>query len=146
MIPEYKPDHFTMKELVPREMYETVSLRRYILWNIFDHRILITIDRLRKAYGKMIANTWAWGGRNQYRGYRPKECSVGSVFSQHRFGRAADLVPVEESVDKIRQDILREPEKEEFEYITAIELNVPWLHVDCRSHLKAVHGILTFKP
>lgn len=142
MIPKYQPDHFTMKELVPPGMYETVRL--YVLWNIFDHRILITADRLRKRYGKLLANTWPWGGHNQYRGYRPQGCSVGSVFSQHRFGRALDLEPVEVTVEEIRQDILREPESEEFEHITAIELNVPWLHIDCRSHLKAVNGILTF--
>ena len=144
MIPQYEPDYFTLRELVPEAIYGNVRL--YILWNVFDHRILVTADRLRKRYGKLLANTWPWGGGSQYRGYRPQGCSVGSVYSQHRFGRALDLVPLNVTAEEIRQDILNWSERLEFEYITAIELGTAWLHIDCRSHLKAVHGVLTSQP
>lgn len=144
MIPKYVPEYFTLNELVPSYIFELV--RPSVLWNIFDDRILITADRLRKRYGKLLANTWAWNGRHQHRGYRPQACSIGSVYSQHRFGRALDLEPIDVTAEEIRQDMLKEPADMEFEYITAIELGVPWLHIDCRSHFKAVHGMLTFKP
>ena len=145
MIPQYKPDHFTLKELVPEATFEFIKTS--VLWNVFDHRILITADRLRKRYGKMLANTWPWGGAHQYRGFRPIGAKApGSIYSQHRFGRALDLVPVNVTAEEIRQDILGELSERLFEYITAIELGTSWLHIDCRSHLKAVHGVLTFQP
>ena len=144
MIPQYKPEFFKIEELVPRITFE--NNREAVLWNVFDHRILITADMLRNRYRKLLANTWAFGGQHQYRGYRPSGCLIGSTHSQHRFGRALDLEPVFTTAEEIRQDILREPNRAEFKYITAMELNVPWLHIDCRSHSKAVHGILTFKP
>jgi len=144
VIPQYKPDYFTIEELVPESVFQFT--KPATLWNIFDHRILITADRLRKRYGKLLANTWLWGGRHNYRGYRPQGCSVGSVYSQHRFGRAIDLEPVDVTAEEIRQDILSGISERLFEYITAIELGTSWLHIDCRSHLKAVHGVLTFQP
>ena len=144
MIPQYKPDYFTIEELVPESVSKSVK-ERY-LWNIFDYRILVTADRLRKRYGKLLANTWPWGGRHRYRGYRPQECKIGSKYSQHRYGRAIDLEPMIVTAEEIRQDILSGQNEETFEYITAIELGTSWLHIDCRSHLKAVHGVLTFQP
>lgn len=142
MIPQYVPEFFTLKELVPAITFD--SNRSDILWNVFDHRILITADMLRNRYGKLLANTWAFGGQHQYRGFRPPGCLIGSTYSQHRFGRALDLEPVLVTAEEIRQDILKSPDRAEFKYITAMELNVSWLHIDCRSHSKAVHGILTF--
>jgi len=142
MIPQYIPEFFTIKELVPAINYE--NNRSNTLWNLLDHRMLITADLLRNKYGKLLANTWAFGGQHQYRGFRPGGCLVGSAYSQHRFGRALDLEPILITAEEIRQDILRSPDRAEFKYITAMELNVPWLHIDCRSHLKAVHGIFTF--
>ena len=50
-------------------------------------------------------------------------------------------------VDKVRAEIIANPTREEFEHITAIELGVPWLHIDCRNYSKARNGLLQFgKP
>lgn len=126
---DYIPEHFKPYELVPKTIFRTVSEK--VIWFLFDPRILYVADHIRKRYGKMIANTWYWGGEHQYRGWRPLRCKIGAVYSQHRFGRAIDLVPVEVTVDEIRQDIKR---GENFHFISCIEEGVSWLHVDVRNY------------
>lgn len=139
----YKPKNFRLEELVSKITFE--QTRADILWFAFDERILVTIDRIRKRYGKMLVNTWYWGGAHQHRGYRSPGCLVGATLSQHRFGRAIDLEPVSVSAEEIRQDML-DGETVVSEYVTAIELDTPWLHIDCRNYIKRTNGILTFKP
>lgn len=146
MNPKYIPKYFKIQELVPRALYEMYKGNPYLLWNIFDHRILVSIDLIRVRYGKMIANTWYWKGKHQYRGFRHIGCRVGSKLSQHRFGRAIDLVPVDVTASEIRSSILYGSDDPAFKFITAIELDTGWLHIDCRSHDKDKFGVLTFKP
>ena len=88
---------------------------------------------IRKRYGKMIVNTWLWGGANQYRGWRPFNCKEGAELSQHKFGRAIDLNPVELLASDIRIDIKAKKYSYDFRFITCIEDNVNWLHIDCRN-------------
>ena len=87
----------------------------------------------------MVANTWWWGGKNHDRGFRLPGCRVGTDRSQHRFGRALDLVPTEYNVDDIRNDIKA---GEDFGGITCIEDGVSWLHIDCRNY----KGLLIVYP
>lgn len=112
-----------------------------LLWQFIDQRIIDTIHNLRTRYGKMIMNDYEWNGNNEYRGYRQWSCNVGAMFSQHKFGRAADLVPVETDIHVIQQDILADPWHPDFRHITTIELDIPWLHIDCRDHDKRMNGI-----
>jgi len=135
---DYIPKYFQPYELVPQATYELLKDRPWVIWQLFDNRTLYTGDRIRIRYGKMIANDWFWGGNNQYRGWRPGDCFVGAEYSQHKFGRAEDLVPVECTVEEIRQDI----KKDEFQYITCIEEGVPWLHFDVRNY----KGLLLVTP
>lgn len=138
---DYIPKYFQPYELVPREVYEEFKRRNRLnqIWWLFDPRILKVGDRVRERYGKMVANTWWWGGEHQYRGFRPPGCRVGTTWSQHRFGRAEDLVPVEVSVEEIRKDIRN---GEDFGWITCIEEKVSWLHLDCRNY----SGLLRVYP
>ncbi len=143
----YKPNYFTLREVLPQNFYANYKpVRGDKLWLLFDPRVLITADRIRERYGKMVANTWAWRGSHNFRGYRPANTEVGAEFSQHKFGRALDLVPIEVEVEEIRRDIIAQPNRETFKHITAIELNVSWLHFDTRNWNKNENGLLTFKP
>jgi len=131
---DYIPKYFIIHELMSREDLAKLSQRvnwEQIAWQIFDPRILQVADLIRKRYGKMVCNTWHWGGVCHYRGWRSSECTVGTEYSQHRFGRAIDLIPVEVVVEEIRKDIKA---GENFHWITCIEQNVSWLHVDCRNY------------
>jgi len=136
---DYTTKFFKLYELVPKATYELLKNRPWVIWQLFDERILYSADRIRKRYGKMLANTWYWGGGHQYRGWRPPDCGVGAVYSQHRFGRAIDLEPIEVTAEEIRQDIKK---GENFRYITCIEENVPWLHIDVRNY----KGLLIVSP
>jgi hypothetical protein len=140
----YIPKHFKIEELVSPDICDPSNPNQ---WFLFDERILITADRLRERYGVMYCNTWMWGGQHTFRGFRTWATKVGSANSQHKLGRALDLIPMCVDVDKVRNDIIANPTREEFEYIMAIELGVPWLHIDCRNYSKARNGLLQFgKP
>ena len=138
----YQPKYFKLYELLPKEFYkEDINI-----WFIFDYRLLWTIDRLRIKWGKLVANTWHWGGQNQYRGYRPFDCNVGAKLSQHKFGRAIDLIPLEASVDEIRKDIINKTYAPDYQHITCIEEDVSWLHIDVRNWDKRNNNVLIIKP
>lgn len=141
------PGYFKLYELLPKDFYNKyLSYKGDNLWFLFDDRLLKCADRLRERYGKMIANTWYWGGKHQYRGWRPFDCTVGSAFSQHKFGRALDLVPDECTAEEIRKDILQSKNQDIFIDITCIETKVSWLHVDVRNWDKPNKGIFLVNP
>lgn len=136
---DYIPEYFKLYELIPRATYKLLKNRPWIIWQLFDSRVLYTADELRKRYGRMTCNTWYWKGKHQYRGWRPARCKVGATYSQHRFGRALDLVPGEVTAEEIRQDIIN---LETFGLITCIEAKVWWLHFDVRNY----KGLLIVRP
>ena len=142
---DYIPKHFEPYELIPKETYRILDRRNelYKVWWLFDPRILMTADRIWEHYSsvsnKLVCNTWWWGGKSHYRGWRPPGCSTGAEHSQHRFGRALDLIPTKVSVEEIRQEIKA---GESFGSITCIEDDISWLHIDCRNY----QGLLIVHP
>lgn len=140
------PAYFEIYELVTPQLYNRYHKEVGKLWGIFDERILKTAQNLRVRYGKMICNDWYWDGRWKERAWRPWSTLTGATFSQHKFGRALDLIPVETTADKIRHDILSEPFHPDFEYITCLEMNINWLHFDCRNYDKKHDGVLLVYP
>jgi len=142
----YIPKHFKTYELVPEDFYaEHKHKRNKILW-IFDDRGLWTIDQLQERYGTAHMNNWYWGGRHQYRGYRPPSCKIGADWSQHRYGRGFDLKFEDVKAEDVRQDILNNSHDPIFEHITCIEMKVSWLHIDFRNWDKMDKGILKVNP
>lgn len=143
----FVPKYFSLHELLPKAFYEQYYPHRgQSLWELFDPALLRGADAVRREFGKMVANTWYWGGVHQYRGYRPFDCGVGSTFSQHKFGRAIDLIPVEGDVDKIRGMILQGfYDEQEIRNFTGVELAVGWLHLDTRNRRADKFGIKTFE-
>ncbi len=129
----YIPQYFILQEWLPEFFYK-VNINQYKdrLWLMFDNRLLWTYDQLRKRYGRIIMNDWFWGGSNQYRGWRPFDCPIGAWLSQHKFGRGGDSIFVL-SAEEIRQDIMQHQDEEDFQYISVIEKDVNWLHIDIRN-------------
>ena len=148
MIP--KREYFRIEEFLPRDFYDKYKGKGERLWLIFDDRALWTIEALRKRYGKIILNDWLWRKNdpraNHYRGFRTFDCKVGASLSQHKFGRALDSFPLEAGVEKIRKDIIDNPDEDEFKFITCIEMDVSWLHFDVRNWDRNKYGILKIKP
>jgi hypothetical protein len=138
------PKYLKLYEVLPRDTYYSLEASGKLDtwgWRLFDPRILWTADRLRTLYGKMLCNTWFWEGQHQFRGWRPGDARVGATYSQHKFGRALDLV-FDISVYDIRRDIKANKWPVMFQYITCIEDGVGWLHIDCRNY----DGLLIVKP
>jgi len=124
-----RPEYFQLFELVPHAQWSRTA--HSTLWKLFDDRVLITLDALRKRHGRMTMNDYHWGGHNEFRGWRPLDCAIGSTLSQHKFGRAADATFGDTGVEEVRQDILANKGKDDFSrYITRIEIGIPWLHFD----------------
>jgi len=125
----YTPKYFSYFELVPKYTYD--NYHQGILKGLMDERVLITADALRSRYGPATVNDWNFGGKNQYRGWRPMGCDVGATLSQHKFGRALDMTFENIKAEEVRQDILDNPGS--FPLITCVEGNVSWLHFDVRN-------------
>lgn len=151
----YIPEYFTLEEWFPMETGELFDVMLGdvpVLWMGIDDRVKWTADKLREIYGTAIMNTWHSSrmfnkyGYHMYRGWRPKGCTVGAKYSQHKFGCAADIVFTGVDVDTVRSDILANPFQEEFQFITFLEMNVSWLHFDCRPHDKLNQGVIQYAP
>jgi len=141
----YLPEHFKLHELLPEEFYRANYPRSgEKLWSLFDPHLLCAADLLRRRYGRMVCNTWFWGGHHQFRGFRPEGCTVGAPRSMHRFGRALDLVPVETTAAAIRADIRRVPDDPLFQLIYRVEEDVGWLHID-RANVPGALSTVFFK-
>lgn len=140
MMKYYEPKYFLIAELVSKDTYRKLGSKALLT---LDYRILKTADTLREFFCKPIkVNDWFTGGRRNYSGYRNPNCTVGSVFSQHRFGRALDMIIKDVSAKDARKAIMSN--QNHFPYITAIEDGVSWLHIDCRAIVGS--GIYLFKP
>ena len=155
----YVPDYFKVEEFFSKEIIKQAEYTTVLLWQWMDDRLLKTADMLRRAYGPMIVNDYLWGGNNQYRGYRSQielinrgvwnqtgkiVPRMSSFTSQHCRGAALDATFSNYSVDVVKKDILEHPQEKTFQYITAMEDNVSWLHVDIRNRDKKKYGILVF--
>lgn len=136
----YRCKHFSIQELVSPAVFAQWGDRA---WEIcFDDRILITADQIRDYFNaRCTINNWQWGGGRKYSGFREPSCSIGADFSQHRFGRAVDILVDGMEAEEVRQAILKH-HKELFPYITEMESDVDWLHIGTRNH----SPIKVFKP
>jgi hypothetical protein len=135
----YRCQHFDVRELVPEETYRVMG---YKAWWLLDTRLLITLDALRERFGPVIVNTWwslrlvdAYGHRNQSgfrtRGHYSSMVKFLRSHSQHKYGRAVDCLFADVSVGGVREFIVANPDV--FPLITAVEKDVPWLHIDVRN-------------
>lgn len=126
----YVPEHFNIKELVDKQTYKDRGERSI---ELLDPCMLWTIDRLREKYGSIIINNWASGGQYQFSGFRPKNCSIGALYSQHRLGKGFDLKFKDYTPEQIRTLIKVNAKKDEFKFISCVELDTPsWVHIDSR--------------
>lgn len=138
--------YFTLEEIVPRDIYVQYGGKEDKLWLLFDNRILRIADAVRKRYGRVLCNTWKYGGSTQHRGFRPFGLAFGAELSQHKFGRALDLFPLDNPVEGVREDIIALQNHRDFKELMAIELKVSWLHLDVRNWDKGNNGLLQFNP
>lgn len=149
-----KPLHskyFSTKELVDEATYSKYGefSRTFI-----DERLLALINVIRARHGRMMVNNWHSGGSRNWQGLRTQEYYDGKTsYSQHVFGRAVDMHPLDTTVEEVRKDLIDNWE----EVLEAaccnskginlrgyvLEDDVSWIHVDVRP---AVQGCKVFSP
>ena len=124
---EYK--HFCIDELVDK--HTLLSLGEENCWKLFDTKALKAIDQLREEFGSVTINSWKWGGSSQWRGFRTQNCGIGASRSMHKVGKAFDLSFKNYTAEEVRKKIKK---NESFwtQYISRIENNVSWLHIDVK--------------
>lgn len=163
----YKCKHFKLYELLPPMEYGILAgvetempieinyINKHNLeknnkgWHYFNPYLLKTMDDIREQFGKRIMNDWAWRlgdvNANRYRGWRPWKCIIGARLSSHKFGRGGDSVCSGgkklgvEKYNSERKFIMDHPEK--FPYITRMEKDISWLHIDIANHNREKYGI-----
>ena len=127
----YQCRYFKIEELVDPITFRNLGSR---CWILFRPEALIALDDLREYFGSpIIVNNWESGGVLEYRGFRPKDCTIGAIYSQHRLGNAFDCNVTFVSTNEARNEILRNKDHDLFKRITAIEKGVGWLHFDLRN-------------
>lgn len=125
----YKSKHFTIKEFVPYSIFQKYGEQSLLF---MDSRIVEAMDLIRDHFNKPVRiNDWATGGNFQWRGFRNSVCREYLPSSQHSFGRAIDFNVEFIPAETIRQTILDNSDK--FFMISAMEKDVPWVHIDCRN-------------
>lgn len=137
----YTPKHFRPPELLPPSLYEASGASALI---VMDARILFDLDRIREYYGRpLTVNNWHLGGPFSQRGFRNAN-NTGAKLSQHRFGRAIDFDINGIPAEQFRTDVKAGKLASVLTYVTRIEIDTSWVHIDCAS----VPGteIVFFKP
>jgi len=138
----YEPKNFDLQELVPKAIWEERGEKS--LW-LLDQNMLKMIDGIREFFGKpVMINNWHTGGEFQYRGYRPPDCKEGAKYSQHKFGRAADMDIKDYTAAEARGEIIKNQKSPFLSWITVLEDDVTWVHADCRN-IKT-NEIILIKP
>ena len=127
----YQPVHFELREFIHPQILSIYGDKS--IW-FMDSRILQTMDGIRDLFNrKVYINRDHLTGR----GLRP----FGNGMSQHYLGKAIDFDVDGYPAKTVRHEIINNPNEEVFKYITGIELDVSWVHIDCRNH----NGLLQFK-
>jgi hypothetical protein len=145
----YKPKYFEWDELLPKHIYSDNSV---VFHEIFNIETLMTLDELRVIFDAPITvNNYKWGGKFQYRGYRDNifydKYPNSNIYSQHRRGNAFDLDIKGLSAEEVRNKIIGFKKKGFLKHLTGLELDVSWVHFDCRSTNKLdKDGLFLFKP
>ena len=129
----YKCHYFQIQELVDPETYKLFGERG---WMLFHQQALLSLDGIRQYFGKpVIINNWYVGGVFEFRGFRPKTCTIGGIYSQHRFGNGFDLDVEGIPAHEVREEIVKNKDHDLLVRITCLEIDVGWVHSDSRNIL-----------
>ncbi len=121
-------NYFTTKELVPPEVFKQ---RGESARQLMDSRIIDSMNQLRDWIGKpMIVNSEKLG--RVASGLRVPSSPHYSPTSQHSKGKAIDSICHGVAPQVFHKEILENPGK--YPHIRFIEIDVGWLHIDCRGN------------
>ena len=128
--------YFKLHEVAPPSLIKQRGLQTV---ELFDFRYAKAIDGFRDFFDTSVyMNNYYWGGNKSNRGLRHPNTTVGSVLSQHKFGRAMDCNIKGLTADQVRQQILDNQEyflKLGWTTIEDGRFAPTWNHIDMRVNL-----------
>jgi len=136
-----KSKHFKIHELIPPKAFQKFGEKGWIL---IDPTLIELLDAMRNEFGRATINNYMFGGDRQWSGLRTTDSPDYTPYSQHSFGRAADIIFNDIKADDVRKSMISNPEKWlKISPSITLEDDVSWLHVDIRNNH---FGINLFKP
>jgi len=135
-----KSKYFKIYELVPKKLYTKYGEKA---WRYISRGLIHDLDHLKEVFnnGSMTINNYHWNGDREWSGIRTHESPWYNYGSQHSYANAVDIVFSKYSAEEVRQYILSH--QDEFIWITRLEENVSWVHMDCAN--TEYEHITTFK-
>lgn len=152
-------DFFCIEEIVPESVYLE---RREKAIELFQPKAILTLLEIRiLADAPITVNNWLWvppefeGEIFEFRGWRPpyyyldlitqdyqagkltlkqylKKVSEFRSYSQHTFFNAFDFDVKRHTAAQFREYLIKWKQTGKLPYLTGIEKDVNWNHVDCR--------------
>lgn len=160
----YRPTFFAPDEIVPERVYvaardlaellyptDDAAQKEYlefIIFSLFEPKLLESLDWLRERYGPCTINNWSSGGSNHFRGLRMPESRYYSKGSMHSLTGDRKVGACDCSfnctAEEVRQDVLKREANGETIPFTRMEGKVSWVHVDTKPTGK--NGVYIFNP
>ena len=138
-----KSKYFDIRELVSKDTYESLGEKA---WELFDRKAIDTLDFIRENTGlPVIVNDWKWGGENQYRGYRKRDCPIGAKYSAHKDGKAFDFTVKGWTDEQTEEWLNKNADRLPYNIRIEIEDTNTKVHFDTRI-ISPVSKITYFKP
>jgi hypothetical protein len=124
--------NFILQEFIDPEIYQ---IKKEKSIELIDRRIVLVAQLIKEIFDvPVMINNWHEGGGYKESGLRKFLTKTGAPFSQHKYGRAADLkIEGWDDYEKVR-DVIRDYwDNLRVLGLTTIETGTPtWLHIDCR--------------
>jgi hypothetical protein len=137
-------NNFSLTELLPPEIIQRFGDRGLML---LTPMCLISLQQLRNRFGRMLANIPSrsmtqrtlrtvefYYNREKPKGGNWEERALkayAAYWGQHKLGNGMDITFLDTPLAEVIAYIESNPD--EFPFITFIELDVTWLHFDCRN-------------
>ncbi len=123
--------NFDLREFVHSDHYKALGDGAL---GLIDFRIVLFAQAMRDYLGRSVTvNNWHTGGARRFSGLRPFDSTVGAKYSQHKYGRACDIIVSGMTGDELREIVRKEYDGRFKGLITTIEQGTDtWLHSDCR--------------
>lgn len=111
---------------------------------LVDNRLITLTQFFRDYFGvPTTVNNWHLGGQYNESGLRTWLTKTGAKYSQHKYGRAADLKLQGLDPEEVRQEIRRNWPKFKTVGLTTIEKDTPtWNHISVQyTGLETLHEV-----
>jgi hypothetical protein len=124
--------NFILQEFIPPDIYAERGDKSI---ELLDNRIISLAQFFRDYFGSITINNWDSGGQYKESGLRSFTTTIGAKYSQHRFGRGADLKFTGTTPQKAYAEVLKNQKlfyDKGLRVMENISATPSWLHIDVR--------------